>query len=212
MVTFAVRWFWSHSACFSRIACAWSLSATLSYSKCTSSSGPFSPLASLTEKSSPVGLSRPIDWMSGPVLIGWSSGMAVAGGCSRAVRPGSVSTAGGRLGWHPASSRAASTTRGTVRRFMGTSDGNRESLRPPVGLHVVARARGQRVDVAALAVRDRDLPLAALAALAREDEVAAIGSPRWVFAAAAAGRDLPDLPGGQVDDRDVEPARFEPRR
>src|SRR5262249_38213521 len=54
---------------------------------------------------------------------------------------------------------------------------------------------------------DRDLPRAAAAALAREDEVAAVGGPGRILAAAAALGDLADLPRGQVDDRDVEPYR-----
>src|SRR5258708_9294063 len=84
----------------------------------------------------------------------------------------------------------------------------RRDSRSPVRLDVVAGSRAQRVDGAALPVGDGDLP--GVAALAGEDEVAAVGSPRGVLAAPAARGDLTDLPAGQVDDGDVETAGLEP--
>src|SRR5258708_8776294 len=85
----------------------------------------------------------------------------------------------------------------------------RRDSRSPVRLDVGAGSRAKRVDGAALPVGDGDLP--GVAALAGEDEVAAVGGPGRILAAPAAGGDLADLPGGQVDDGDVEAAGLETR-
>src|SRR6266545_3664258 len=130
-----------------------------------SSSGPFSPLGSLTEKSSPLGF---------PGVT--------------AARTNAISRKG--MVWRFMEPRFAMARRGS---------------RSPIRLDVVAGSRAQRVDGAALPVGDGDLP--GVAALAGEDEVAAVGSPRGVLAAPAARGDLTDLPGGQVDDSDVEADR-----
>src|SRR5260221_2775002 len=174
-----------------------------------SSSGPFSPLGSLGVKSSPVGPPGGMAVVSGPSVTGCSgSGVAVAGGYAPAPGRcrGAVRTAGGRFLGQPRMKTNAKSTRGRVWRFMEPRFAMaRRGSRAPVRLDVVAGSRAQRVDGAALPVGDGDLP--GVAALAGEDEVAAIGSPRGILAAPAAGGDLTDLPGGQVDDSDVEADR-----
>src|SRR4029079_19392632 len=67
---------------------------------------------------------------------------------------------------------------------------------PPVGIDVVARPGGERLDHAAHAVGEADLPEPS--PVAGEGELPAVGRPGRVLAAPAALGDLADLARGQV--------------
>src|SRR5262245_38765604 len=173
-----------------------------------SARGPPSPVSgSESVNSSPRAASASSCRTSGPPSTG-----CVPPPRSGAVRPSAPGPpkAGGRF-FPPQATRdrhAATTSRqGNTRRmrwdvFMKPPKDDEavsgDSLRSPVRLFVLARARREHADVLAHAVADRDLPLGASAA--REGQVASVRGPGRVLAASLALSDLSHLLVRQVQD------------
>ena len=195
-----------------------SVSAALSYSKWMSASGPPSPVPKRRRRR---GRSRrrprpPSARTSGPSSIGCAAARSPAAGGRPAPSPPGVggedrrallAAAGGAgRGAPPGQDEAGQSAIDAERHEPSSRSTARHG--PQSGWTLLPGPGGQGLDGAALPVGDRDLP--APAALAGEDEVAPVGRPGRVLAGAAALGDLPDLPGGQVDDGDVEAPRLEP--
>ena len=146
-----------------------------------------------------------------PAARGWLGRRLVVVPLRRRLRPGRARAAASAR--RPAAARPARRARPRAARPAARRSMRHRSppqcVKGPSRAGRCCRPRWTASAGAALPVGDRDLPV--LAAAAREDEVPAVGRPRRVLAAPAALRDLPHLPRGQVDDRDVEAARLEPR-